>query len=266
MKWVLGVSANGKGSGLPNTYAYWTGSFDGSTFTADATDPQWLDHGWDWYGAVTFEKRDASGALDAAARYAIGWVNNWDYANTTPTIDCDGFNGTDSIVREITLKKASDSTYYLASQPVAGLDSHVSRTVNLGDVTVDGTKVLDYTGIAYEVTDRDHLGPTHRRRPPAAALARRRSAHRRRGLRRLRLPQPPQHGERRHVRQVAGEPHPVRPVRRHGEAAHPGRPHVGGDVRRRRPVRAHQPGVPVPAATPGSRCSRSAAARCSATR
>ncbi|TXS51757.1 glycoside hydrolase family 32 protein [Streptomyces sp. uw30] len=153
VKWVLGVSANGKGSGLPNTYAYWAGSFDGSAFTADASDPQWLDHGWDWYGAVTFEKRDASGAVDAAARYAIGWVNNWDYADTTPTIDCDGFNGTDSIVREITLKKASDgTTYYLASRPVAGLDSHVSRTVNLGDVTVDGTKVLDYTGISYEVT------------------------------------------------------------------------------------------------------------------
>ncbi|WP_419665052.1 glycoside hydrolase family 32 protein [Streptomyces sp. 2-1] len=151
-KWVLGVSANGKSSGLPNTYAYWTGSFDGSAFTADASDPQWLDHGWDWYGAVTFEKREARGAVDAAARYAIGWVNNWDYADTTPTIDCDGFNGTDSIVREITLKKASGGTYYLASQPVAGLDSHVSRTVNLGDVTVDGTKVLDYTGISYEVT------------------------------------------------------------------------------------------------------------------
>ncbi|MER5787121.1 GH32 C-terminal domain-containing protein [Streptomyces sp. NPDC001980] len=152
VKWVLGASANGKSSGLPNTYAYWTGSFDGSAFTAEASDPQWLDHGWDWYGAVTFEKRDASGAVDAAARYAIGWVNNWDYADTTPTIDCDGFNGTDSVVREITLKKASDNTYYLASQPVAGLDSHVSRTVNLGDVTVDGTKVLDYTGISYEVT------------------------------------------------------------------------------------------------------------------
>ncbi|RPE44214.1 levanbiose-producing levanase [Streptomyces sp. Ag109_O5-1] len=152
VKWVLGVSANGKGSGLPNTYAYWTGSFDGSAFTADAGDPQWLDHGWDWYAAVTFEKRDAGGAVDAAARYAIGWVNDWDYADTTPTIDCDGFNGTDSIVREVTLNRASDGTYYLASQPVAGLDSYVSRTVNLGDVTVDGTKVLDYTGISYEVT------------------------------------------------------------------------------------------------------------------
>ncbi|MFI1851778.1 glycoside hydrolase family 32 protein [Streptomyces sp. NPDC020480] len=150
--WVLGVSANGKGSGLPSTYAYWTGSFDGTTFTADAPDPQWLDHGWDWYAAVTFEKRDANGTLDPAARYAIGWLNHWDYANTTPTIDCDGFNGTDSIVREITLKRAASGTYYLASQPIAALDGHVSRTVNLGDLEVDGRRVLDYTGTAYELT------------------------------------------------------------------------------------------------------------------
>ena len=152
VKWVLGVSANGKSSGLPNTYAYWTGSFDGSAFTADATDPQWLDHGWDWYGAVTFEKRNANGTQDPGARYAIGWLNNWDYPNTTPTIDCDGFNGTDSIVRELTLKRDSAGTYYLASRPVTALDAYVSRTVDLGDVTVDGTKVLDYTGISYEIT------------------------------------------------------------------------------------------------------------------
>ncbi|HLL36128.1 MAG TPA: glycoside hydrolase family 32 protein [Streptomyces sp.] len=151
-KWVLGVSANGKGSGLPNTYAYWTGAFDGSAFTPDAADPQWLDHGWDWYGAVTFEKRTATGALDERVRHAIGWLNNWDYANTTPTIDTDGFNGTDSVVREITLKRDASGTYYLASRPVAALDRYVSRTVRLGDLEVQGTRLLDYRGTAYELT------------------------------------------------------------------------------------------------------------------
>lgn len=152
VKWLLGVSANGKGSGLPNTYAYWTGAFDGTAFTADAAEPQWLDHGWDWYGAVTFEKRGPDGRLDESTRYAIGWLNNWDYAGITPTIDCDGFNGTDSVVREVTLKRASSGAYHLASRPVGALDSYVSRTVRLGDLSVTGTRVLDYTGIAYEVT------------------------------------------------------------------------------------------------------------------
>ncbi|WAZ19287.1 GH32 C-terminal domain-containing protein [Streptomyces cinnabarinus] len=151
-RWVLGVSANGKGSGLPNTYAYWTGDFDGSAFTPDAPEPQWLDHGWDWYGAVTFDKHRADGSVDPRARYAIGWLNNWDYANITPTIDTDGFNGTDSIVREITLSRTAPDTYYLASRPVAALDDHVSRTVDLGDLEVDGTRVLDYRGTAYELS------------------------------------------------------------------------------------------------------------------
>ncbi|MFI6493020.1 glycoside hydrolase family 32 protein [Streptomyces sp. NPDC050564] len=151
-KWVLGVSANGKGSGLPNTYAYWTGSFDGNAFSADAADPQWLDHGFDWYGAVTFEKRRPDGSVDPRTRYAMGWLNNWDYANITPTIDCDGFNGTDSIIREITLERAASGTYYLASRPIAVLDDHVSRTVRLGDLEVDGSRVLDYDGVAYELT------------------------------------------------------------------------------------------------------------------
>ncbi|MFG2592846.1 glycoside hydrolase family 32 protein [Streptomyces sp. NPDC048438] len=151
-KWVLGVSANGKAAGLPNTYAYWTGEFDGTTFAPDAAEPQWLDHGFDWYGAVTWEKHSADGAVDPAVRYAMGWMNNWDYANTTPTIDSDGFNGTDSIVREITLRRTAAGTHYLASRPVAALDDSVSRTVDLGDVSVDGTLLLDHTGTAYELT------------------------------------------------------------------------------------------------------------------
>ncbi|MFF7446432.1 MULTISPECIES: GH32 C-terminal domain-containing protein [unclassified Streptomyces] len=150
--WVLGVSANGKGAGLPNTYAYWTGSFDGASFTADTADPQWLDHGFDWYGAVTFDKHRADGSVDPGTRYAIGWLNNWDYAHFTPTIDGDGFNGTDSVVREIVLQRAASGTLYLASRPVTALDDHVSRTVDLGDLEVDGTRVLDYHGTAYELT------------------------------------------------------------------------------------------------------------------
>ncbi|MQY36359.1 Levanbiose-producing levanase [Streptomyces sp. RB17] len=151
-KWVLGASADGTGSGQPGTYAYWTGSFDGSSFTADSADPQWLDHGWDWYAAVTFEKRQTDGSPDPAARYALGRLNNWAYAHTTPTIDADGFNGTDSIVREITLRRSAPGAYYPASRPVPALDSHVSRTVNLGDLTVEGTRLLDDTGISHELT------------------------------------------------------------------------------------------------------------------
>ncbi|MFC3492152.1 glycoside hydrolase family 32 protein [Glycomyces rhizosphaerae] len=149
-RWVLGLSANGKGSGLPCTYAYWTGDFDGANFTADQAEPQWLDHGWDWYGAVTWEKI-ADGQADAKTRYARAWMNFWDYPHETLTWESDGFNGTDSITREISLKWYSDTDCALVSRPVAALDDRVAQRHALGDIEVDGHLDLDFTGLAYEI-------------------------------------------------------------------------------------------------------------------
>ncbi|WP_308289101.1 glycoside hydrolase family 32 protein [Microbacterium trichothecenolyticum] len=145
-KWVFGVSANGYATGEPATFAYWTGSFDGTSFTFDQSAPQWLDHGFDWYGAVTWE--DPAAPLDR--RYAVGWMNNWDYAHSTPTWPADGFNGTDSITREIRLKRYG-ATYGLVSQPVAALAGIATARTELGDVAVDGVLPLAYEGDAYQV-------------------------------------------------------------------------------------------------------------------
>jgi levanbiose-producing levanase len=151
-RWVLGTSANGKGRGLPATYAYWTGEFDGATFTPSAAEPQWLDWGFDFYGAVTYPHHRADGAEDPTLRRAIGWANFWDYPHNTPTTATDGYNGDDMIVRDVRLKRDSSGTYYLASQPTAALADHVTRTHHLGDVTVDGTRDLDVAARAYELT------------------------------------------------------------------------------------------------------------------
>ncbi|MBW9111704.1 glycoside hydrolase family 32 protein [Microbacterium ureisolvens] len=145
-KWVFGVSANGYATGEPATFAYWTGAFDGTSFTFDQSAPQWLDHGFDWYGAVTWE--DPAAPLDR--RYAVGWMNNWDYAHSTPTWPADGFNGTDSITREIRLKRYG-ATYGLVSQPVAALADIATARTELGDVAVDGVLPLAYEGDAYQV-------------------------------------------------------------------------------------------------------------------
>ncbi|HYI50061.1 MAG TPA: GH32 C-terminal domain-containing protein [Microbacterium sp.] len=146
MKWVFGVSANGYATNEPATFAYWTGSFDGTSFTFDDPAPQWLDHGFDWYGAVTWE--DPAAPLDR--RLAVGWMNNWDYAHSTPTWSADGFNGTDSITREIRLKRYG-GTFSLVSQPVAALQNIATSRADLGDVTVDGFLPLAYQGDAYEI-------------------------------------------------------------------------------------------------------------------
>ncbi|WP_281242889.1 glycoside hydrolase family 32 protein [Sporolactobacillus nakayamae] len=159
VKWVLGASANGKSAGLPNTYAYWIGDFDGKKFIADHDMPQWLDYGFDWYAGVTFEKAKAS--LDS--RYAIAWMNNWDYPNNTPTLKMDKFNGVNSIVRHIHLMKKGDQ-YSLVSQPIDGLNQIVESTKQLKLVRVNGTKTLDVRGIAYQLdtdiswTDAGNVG------------------------------------------------------------------------------------------------------------
>lgn len=149
--WVFAVSANGKGRGLPATYAYWTGSFDGARFTADHDEPQWLDWGFDFYGAVTYPHHDRSGREDSRLRRAIGWANFWDYPHNTPTSFTDGYNGDDMIVRELRLR-GKKGDYYLASTPPAALADYVTRTHRLGDVTVSGTRDLDVKSSAYEIS------------------------------------------------------------------------------------------------------------------
>ncbi|WP_243842034.1 glycoside hydrolase family 32 protein [Microbacterium hydrocarbonoxydans] len=150
-QWVLGVSANGKGRGLPATYAYWTGRFDGAAFTPDRDEPRWLDWGFDFYGAVTYPDHDESGAENPALRRAIGWANFWDYPHNTPTLATDGYNGDDMIVRELTLV-AADAGYRLHSAPPAALAGYATRTHRLGDVTVQGTRDLDIRSGAYDLS------------------------------------------------------------------------------------------------------------------
>ncbi|WP_456279750.1 glycoside hydrolase family 32 protein [Bacillus sp. K7] len=146
-KWVLGASANGKPWGKPNTYAYWTGSFDGKEFTADQTEPQWLDYGFDWYGGVTFEDGKSTDPLEK--RYALAWMNNWDYANNTPTMK-NGFNGTDSVIRELRLHE-QDGTYSLVSQPIEALEQLTVSTDHIEDQDVSGSKTLSITADTYQL-------------------------------------------------------------------------------------------------------------------
>ncbi|QQQ64046.1 glycoside hydrolase family 32 protein [Paenarthrobacter ureafaciens] len=149
--WVLGTSANGKGRGLPATYAYWTGSFDGASFTSDHAEPEWLDYGFDFYGAVTYPHHNSTGTEDLTLRRAIGWANFWDYPHNTPTLATDGYNGDDMIVRDLRLKRGTEG-YYLASAPTSALANYAKRSTKPGDVTVSGTHDLDLRSQAYDLS------------------------------------------------------------------------------------------------------------------
>lgn len=75
--WVLILSTNPGGpAGGSGTYAI-LGDFDGRAFTATAA-PVPLDLGHDHYATVSFSGVEGNPVL-------LGWMNNWDYATTTPT-------------------------------------------------------------------------------------------------------------------------------------------------------------------------------------
>ncbi|GAA3014390.1 glycoside hydrolase family 32 protein [Microbacterium aurantiacum] len=162
--WVLGTSANGTHRGLPPTYAYWTGAFDGVSFAPDHDEPRWLDHGFDFYGAVTYAHHDDSGREDPRLRHALGWANFWDYPHNTPTLVTDGYNGDDMIVRDLTLRRVADG-YALASAPTAGLAAHVTATHRLGDIDVAHAVDLDVRALAYDLSCEVRWSPAD---PPAA--------------------------------------------------------------------------------------------------
>ncbi|MCW3768579.1 glycoside hydrolase family 32 protein [Paenarthrobacter sp. PAE-2] len=146
--WIFAASMDAYSIGLPMTYAYWTGNWNGTEFLADDLTPQWLDWGWDWYAAVTWPSLDAP----ETKRLATAWMNNWKYAaRDVPTDVTDGYNGQNSITRELTLERQGGGWYSLLSSPVSSLSSYVTGTTSIPDHTVNGSFVVPWNGRAYEL-------------------------------------------------------------------------------------------------------------------
>ena len=71
----------------------------------------WLDHGKDYYAAVSFEN------VPDGKRYMIAWMSNWQYAGVTPTTP---WRSAQSLVREVRLRQHG-KTFRLTQQPVPAL-------------------------------------------------------------------------------------------------------------------------------------------------
>jgi fructan beta-fructosidase len=99
-KWVLLVSIN---PGAPNGGSgtqYFVGHFDGTTFVNE-NEPAtslWLDYGRDNYAGVTWANVPASDGR----RLFLGWMSNWDYAQTVPT---EVWRSAMTLPRELTLRQ-----------------------------------------------------------------------------------------------------------------------------------------------------------------
>ncbi|MBD8388934.1 GH32 C-terminal domain-containing protein [Dysgonomonas sp. BGC7] len=108
-KWVLFVSINPGGPNGGSATQYFIGSFDGKTFKADDMDyPLWLDYGRDNYAGVTWSNVPAKDGR----HLFIGWMNNWDYANSVPPVD---FSSANTLIRE--LKLVHNGKYLVVANP-----------------------------------------------------------------------------------------------------------------------------------------------------
>ena len=112
-KWVLLVSVNPGGPLVGSGMMYFTGQFDGTTFTADEREyPLWLDYGMDNYAGVTWSNT-------GDRRIMIGWMNNWSYSGDVP---CSPWRSAMTLPRELKLTQF-DGKPLLCSTVVKEIDN-----------------------------------------------------------------------------------------------------------------------------------------------
>ena len=143
-KWVMIVNINPGCLFGGSCTEYFVGDFDGKTFTCDNKPEvaKFLDFGKDHYATVTF-----SNLGDRIV--AVPWMNNWQYANLTPTQQ---FRSCNALPRELRIYE-KDGDYYLSANAVEETKSLRKNTVEIGDFQLDGKgemKTLGGVG-AFEV-------------------------------------------------------------------------------------------------------------------
>ncbi|MEQ8881594.1 MAG: glycoside hydrolase family 32 protein [Cyclobacteriaceae bacterium] len=109
-KWVMLVSINPGGPMGGSATQYFTGDFDGTTFTLSDDEIRWIDHGADNYAGVTWSNiPDEDGR-----RLFLGWMSNWQYANIVPTYE---WRSAMTVPRELILRDTKRG-FEVHSKPV----------------------------------------------------------------------------------------------------------------------------------------------------
>jgi fructan beta-fructosidase len=98
---------------------YFTGTFDGATFTADSLESQWTDYGRDFYASVSWSDIPNSDGR----RIWIGWMNNWETC-LNPTWP---WRSAMSAPRELSLRRI-EGKLRLCQTPVREIEKLYSET------------------------------------------------------------------------------------------------------------------------------------------
>ncbi|MFN8303046.1 MAG: glycoside hydrolase family 32 protein [Saprospiraceae bacterium] len=155
-KWVLLQSLNpGSPNGGSGTQ-YFVGNFDGRQFTLDPDFAAslkkndrafWVDYGRDNYAGVTWSDVPASDGR----RIFLGWMSNWDYAQTVPT---KRWRSAMTLPRELTLQRGPEGLrlYARPAREVAKLRKrHVELAAQTLLPTLDLTPKLGFSPCTSEL-------------------------------------------------------------------------------------------------------------------
>lgn len=110
--WVLLISINPGGPNGGSATQYFLGDFDGYVFASDQNEIKWVDFGPDNYAGVTFNNTPND------ERIFIAWMNNWSYAQNTPTTK---WRSASTLPRKLSLFEATDGVR-LQNRPIAALE------------------------------------------------------------------------------------------------------------------------------------------------
>lgn len=135
-KWIMLVSLNpGAANGGSGTM-YFTGDFDGTTFTNDNPKETvlWLDYGTDNYAGVTWSDVPKADGR----RLFMGWMSNWAYATIVPT---EKWRSAMTLPRSLHLV-GTDQGLRIQQQPVTELHSLRNETKALPGKIVSGEENL----------------------------------------------------------------------------------------------------------------------------
>ena len=128
--WVLTVSINPGAPNKGSATQYFTGNFNGKTFTATGTDTKWIDHGTDNYAGVTWSNT-------GDRKIFLGWMSNWNYATVVPTKN---WRSATTLPRELKIKHVGKNIF-VASAPVKELLKIQGKPVIVENIQL--TKSID---------------------------------------------------------------------------------------------------------------------------
>ena len=117
-RWVLVVSVMSGGPAGGSGTQYFTGTFDGSTFSCCDGSPEevrWVDHGADFYAPQSWY------GAPAGRRTWVAWMSNWAYARAVPAST---WRGAMTLPRDLSLRPGPDGRPALAQRPVPEVDAH----------------------------------------------------------------------------------------------------------------------------------------------